>query len=172
MRKFTFALPLAIAAIAVAAPAHAEEASSKTKEFIEKAAIGGLYEIETSRAAQAQATSPDVKKFAEMMITDHGKANAGLKASVSRSGLTNPALPLTLDSDHADKVAALKKKAANDFDEAYIDEQEDAHEDAVALFKSYSEDGDNPELKKYAAETLPKLEGHLKQVKTLDEAIN
>lgn len=40
----------------------------------------------------------------------------------------------------------------------------DDHEDAVDLFKSQSESGKDPELKAFAAKTLPVLQGHLNMI--------
>lgn len=46
-------------------------------------------------------------------------------------------------------------------------DQQEAHEDAVDLFKRYSEGGENAELKAWAAKTLPALEHHLEMAKNL-----
>jgi putative membrane protein len=43
----------------------------------------------------------------------------------------------------------------------------DDHEDAVNLFKSHSESGKDPELKAFAAKTLPVLQGHLNMIKDI-----
>lgn len=171
MKTKFFALPFAMAVVAIT-PAHAEEASSKTQRFIEKAAIGGLYEVETSRIALEKSANPDVKAFAQQMIDDHTKANAGLKAAVAATTLTSPQIPTALDKEHQDEVADLKSKTGTDFDEEYISDQEDAHEDAVALFKDYASDGDNAALKEFASKTLPTLEEHKKHVESLDSTIN
>lgn len=172
MRTKYFALPFAALALGLSIPAHAEEASGKTKEFIEKAAVGGIFEIETSKAALTSSTNADVKAFAQKMVDDHTSANAGLKAAVASSGITSPAIPVSLDKEHQDKLSELKAKKGADFNEEYIDEQADAHEDAVSLFKDYAKDGDNAVLKKFAADTLPTLQAHKAQVDSLDKAIN
>lgn len=173
MKVKFLSLPLAMAAIVVTVPAYAEEASSKTLRFIEKAAVSGMYELESSKLALATSADPEVKAFAQMMIDDHEKANAGLNAAVLAAGLTpTPELPKILDKDHQDELNDLKTKTGTDFDEEYVSDQEDAHEDAVALFKDYAADGDNTVLQKFASETLPTLEAHKKHVESLDSTIN
>jgi putative membrane protein len=43
-----------------------------------------------------------------------------------------------------------------------------AHQDAVVLFNAYAKDGDDPELKKWAAKTLPHLQRHLTMAQKLN----
>ncbi|WP_425624754.1 DUF4142 domain-containing protein [Agrobacterium radiobacter] len=56
----------------------------------------------------------------------------------------------------------LKKLESAEFVEQYKEDQVLVHEDAVDLFKRYSEGGENPALKSWAAKTLPALQHHLK----------
>lgn len=169
MRILTLALPVA-AVFVLAHPAHAEPPSKKTQAFIEKAAVSNQFEIESSRLALEKSQNPEVKKFAQMMVDDHTKAGAQMKAAVAESGLTAPEIPVSLDKEHNETVAELRGKSGKDFDEEYLDEQKDAHDDAVALFRDYAKDGDNTTLQQFAAETLPTLEAHLEHVKKLEEA--
>jgi hypothetical protein len=46
-----------------------------------------------------------------------------------------------------------------EFDRAYDQMQLQAHEEAVALFSDYARNGDNTDLKTWAAQTLPHLRG-------------
>jgi putative membrane protein len=48
-----------------------------------------------------------------------------------------------------------------------VAQQVTAHQDAVALFESYAKGGDDPELKKWAAKTLPNLKRHLTMAQKL-----
>jgi putative membrane protein len=43
------------------------------------------------------------------------------------------------------------------------------HEDAVDLFKRYGDEGDNADLKAWAASTRPALEHHLMMAKDLNK---
>ena len=54
-----------------------------------------------------------------------------------------------------------------DFDQSYDQMQVKGHEDAVALFTAYAKGGADPELKKWAAKTLPNLEWHLTMAQKL-----
>ncbi|PAV70853.1 hypothetical protein WR25_25628 [Diploscapter pachys] len=53
------------------------------------------------------------------------------------------------------------------FDRSYVNNQVEAHEKAVELFRKEAASSDKAELKAFAGETLPKLEEHLKHAKEL-----
>ena len=76
-------------------------------------------------------------------------------------------LPTTMDSEHQKMLNDLQAKDGKDFDRTYDQIQLKAHQDAVALFKSYSKNGDNPELKSWAVATLPHLKEHLSMAQKL-----
>src|SRR5215212_5181894 len=67
------------------------------KTFAMKAAMGGMAEVELGKLASEKATSPDVKQFAQRMVTDHGKANDELKTVASKESID---LPTSLDGKH------------------------------------------------------------------------
>ena len=105
---------------------------------------------------------------------------AGLLASAALTGA--PAAAQTPSTqDFVNKVAisdmfevqasqiALAKQAENgkDFDQSYDQAQVKGHKDAVALFEAYAKSGDDPELKSWAAKTLPHLKEHLSMAEKL-----
>ena len=82
---------LAVAIAAIAFPAYAQSPSSKTqgtapsaatKEFVNKAAIGDMYEIQSSELAQSKAQNKEFQTFADQIIEDHTKSSNELKQLV------------------------------------------------------------------------------------------
>ena len=67
------------------------------KEWVTKAGMGGLAEVQTGNLALQKAQNADVKAFAQRMVTDHRKANEELEQLATTKGLT---LPAQLDGDH------------------------------------------------------------------------
>jgi len=133
------------------------------QQFADKAAVANLFEIETSKLAVKTSKNKDVLAFANKMITDHTKAGTAFKAAVGKAtGVTPPAEKL--DDSHQGKLDDLKTKTGEDFDKAYIDAQQDAHDEAVSLFDSYANNGDDAALKAFAAETLPTLKAHKEHI--------
>src|SRR5438270_2098432 len=50
--------------------------NAKDRDFMKKAAEGGMKEVEMGRMAEEQGKSADVKAFGRRMVTDHSKANS------------------------------------------------------------------------------------------------
>src|SRR3546814_13844408 len=65
------------------------------------------------------------------------------------------------------KAMILKLRDGENFDEAYANNQVDAHDQTSEMYQDYVEGGENADLKQFAQKTLPKLEEHLKQAKDL-----
>jgi putative membrane protein len=127
--------------------------------FAKEAAVGGMAEVDLGKLAQQNAASPDVKQFAERMVTDHGKANAELKEWASQNNVT---LPTKLDAKHQALRERLSKLNGDAFDKAYMKAMLSDHKEDVAKFRKESSSASNPELKAWAGQTLPTLEDHLK----------
>jgi putative membrane protein len=136
------------------------------EEFAKKVAISDMMEIQSSQLMLNRNPDGDTKPFAEKMVKDHQETSAELKAMVD-GGKVKATLPTALDAEHQKKFDELKAKSGKDFDSAYDHMQEQAHEQAVALFEQYARDGDNPDLKAWAAKTLPHLKEHLAMAKRL-----
>ncbi|WP_420963122.1 DUF4142 domain-containing protein [Brucella sp. IR073] len=139
----------------------------KTQDFVTEAASSDLFEIESSKLALERADAT-TKAFAQQMLTDHQKTSDELKNLVT-SGKVKATLPTAMSSAHQDMLNELKELQGEDFTKQYRSDQEDVHEDAVDLFKRYGEEGENPDLKAWAAKTLPALEHHLKMATDLNK---
>ncbi|GGG22231.1 membrane protein [Rhizobium wenxiniae] len=139
----------------------------KTEDFIMEASASDVFEIESSKLA-LQKGNDATKAYAQQMVTDHEKTTAELKALiVSGKVQGNPVTALT--EDFKEEVDELAKLEGDEFSDEYIDDQVEAHEDAVDLFKRYAEEGENADLKAWAAKTLPALEHHYKMAQDLDK---
>ncbi|HEX3809336.1 MAG TPA: DUF4142 domain-containing protein [Rhizomicrobium sp.] len=139
-----------------------------TGDFVKKAAISDMFEIQAAQLAQSQSKSAEIKAFAARMVRDHTKSTAALKAILSTTNQTGLA-PSAIDSEHMTMLSELK--TGRDFDETYVHQQVMAHEDAVALFKSYSASGEDPQIKKFAAQTLPTIEDHLSMIQKISAGL-
>jgi putative membrane protein len=60
----------------------------------------------------------------------------------------------------------LSKLSGAEFDKAYMQAMVGDHDHDVALFRTYSEQGDDPEIKQWAGKTLPTLQEHERLAKT------
>ncbi|MBW9090783.1 DUF4142 domain-containing protein [Rhizobium wenxiniae] len=139
----------------------------KTEDFIMEASASDVFEIESSKLA-LQKGNDATKAFAQQMVTDHEKTTAELKALLA-SGKVQGNPVATLTEDFKEEIDELAKLDGDEFNEEYIDDQVEAHEDAVDLFKRYAEEGENADLKAWAGKTLPALEHHYQMAQDLDK---
>src|SRR3954451_16178643 len=76
------------------------------KLFVEKAAVGGMFEVKSSQLAQQMATDANIKNFAAHMVADHTKANQELMGLARQKGWQVPA---ALDQKHQEMLDQLGK---------------------------------------------------------------
>ncbi|MFN7913791.1 MAG: DUF4142 domain-containing protein [Vicinamibacterales bacterium] len=137
------------------------QASTRTNpdhDFILEAAMGGMAEVELGQLATEKAQSDQVKQFAQRMVTDHGKANDELKSLVSSKNIN---LPTDSGAHHKAIKDRLSKLSGAAFDRAYMQEMVTDHRKDVNAFKKESTSGKDPDVKAWAAKTLPTLQEHL-----------
>src|SRR5688572_21498543 len=60
------------------------------QDFMQDAAHSGVAEVEMGKLAATNAQNAEVKSFGQMMMSDHGKANAELKSLASKKNVTLP----------------------------------------------------------------------------------
>jgi putative membrane protein len=159
-----------IFALLLVGPALAADVPTQTQKFVSNATVANQFEIDTSELALKYARSPDVKSFAQQMVTDHTAAGKDLKAALAEAKIKAPSD--SLDFAHEAKYAKLRLFTTEaGFDASYVGEQLKAHEDTVAKFKDYSANGPTPQVKAFAAKMLPTLEHHLSMAKDLNEKV-
>jgi len=135
--------------------------------FVMAAAAAGMAEVTTAKLAVERAGCAEVKQFAQKMLDDHTKANRELMAMAAAKGLSVPTTLQYTDQAEGQSLAGL---SGEDFDNCYTKGQHAAHICAVGLFTGESERGRDPEIKAWAAKTLPTLKAHKHMVKELCEA--
>lgn len=133
--------------------------SAMDTQFANKAASGGMAEVKLGELALQNASSSDVKQFAQKMVDDHSKANDKLKSVASKENITLPSDVDAKDKATYDRLSKLKGAA---FDRAYMRDMVTDHKADVAEFHREANSGKNSDLKTFASDTLPTLQEHLK----------
>jgi putative membrane protein len=131
-----------------------------THAFLDKAAQGGITEIEAGKLAMARATTPDVKEFAEMVMKDHRQAYQLLQALAQSHQVS---LPTTPRPEQRKALRKLQMKSGAAFEQAYVAAQIKAHKESIALLKAEIQRGQDIETKAFAKELLPAIETHLEE---------
>ena len=137
------------------------------KKFVKDAAQGGMVEVELGKLAAQKASSDSVKQFGQKMVDDHSKANEQLKEVASKE---NMSIPDAIDSKHQSRIDKLSKLSGESFDKAYVKDQLKDHQSDVKDFQAEAQGGTDPNVKAFAAKTLPTLQEHLSMVKDLNKS--
>ena len=138
--------------------------------YVPNAAIADMYEIAASKVALERSQNAEVKKLAQMIIDDHTKSSADLKAALGTANAGDVQIPTEMDERRKGMVDNLRQAPAAGFDKVFLTQQEAAHEEALTLHKTFADNGDNPALKAHAAKTAPVVQGHLDHINKMDDA--
>jgi putative membrane protein len=142
--------------------------TSADQAFAMGAATGGLAEVELGKLVADHASSPDVKKFGQRMVDDHGKANEELASILTQKSMTPPTTLKGKEKSTYDRLAKLNGAA---FDRAYMSDMVKDHEKDVKEFERESTSGKDPDLKAFAGKTLPTLQDHLKMAREIQSKL-
>ena len=137
--------------------------------FLREAAGVNLMEIRLGQLAQSNASHAAVKQFGQRMVNDHTKIEQDLSSMVSGNGI---ALNPTLTSDQNDKINSLQSLSGPQFDQAYISLMIQGHQTDVAQFENQSRNSDSPQVRDFAARSLPVLQQHLSYARQVGRQIN
>jgi putative membrane protein len=149
--------------------AHADDAklSDKDQKYVQDDANGGMTEVMLGKLAAEKATNADVKTFAQKMVDDHTKANDQLKDLAKTKGYE-----IKDEGEKEQKMFdKLNKLTGDDFDKEYVNMMVKDHEKAVKEFDDESKNADDADLKKWAGDTLPTLQDHLKMIQDIQSKL-
>ena len=138
------------------------------KEFVSKAGMAGLYEVQAGNLALQKAQSAEVKAFAQRMVTDHSQGNAELSRLATAKGL---ALPTELAGEPESALEHLGTLSGAEFDKAYMQHMIPDHEKTIADFDRASTSATDADVKAWAGKTLPVLQQHLQQAKDVSSKL-
>lgn len=143
--------------------ATAGKVSAADRDFMTKAAAGGMAEVALGQLGQQKASADSVKEFGGHMVDDHTKANGELKAMADAKGVTLPAEPMPAQKSAMAKIDALSGPA---FDSAFMKQMLADHKKTIALFEKCAK-GSDADVKAFATKTLPTLKAHLKMAQSV-----
>jgi putative membrane protein len=133
-----------------------------------EAAAGGMAEVQLGKLAADKASNGDVKRFAQMMVDDHTKANDELMQIAKDKQLM---APHALKPEAQAAYDRLSKLSGEQFDHAYMQHMVEDHQKDVALFKKQSQSASDPQVKQFASSTLPTLQKHLQDARDISAKV-
>ena len=138
-----------------------------SKGFAVKAGESGLYEVKLAQLAQQKASSNEVKELAKQLEQQHTAANNELAALAKQKNIT---LPTQLSGECDEAYQAFQKLDGPAFDSAYLMCNIMNHLGGIMTFQNEARNGTDPDIKAWAAKTLPVLRQHAGHIGTVAQS--
>lgn len=138
------------------------------RKMLQDLAQGNMAEVDAGKMALEKSQNAEVKRFAQQMVDDHGKALGEIQALATAKNVMLPDGPGAMAKT---KATALKALSGNLFDKEYAKRAGVGdHESTVKLLQKIQKDGKDSDLKALAGKMLPTVEHHLEMAKQLASA--
>lgn len=138
--------------------AQAAKLSEQDKTFVMKVGPGGMYEVMLGKLAEQKATQQDIKDQGNTEAHDHMLVGDKLAAAAKEAGVP---VPDKLTPEYQEQYDKISKLSGAAFDAKYLSDMKKVHAGDGAAFKKEAEEGTNPALKSFAAETYKIVQRHI-----------
>jgi putative membrane protein len=191
-RKYRRALPLVFAGIAVMSvvgnaearinprvamfasvakaaefdPLAADSLRPSERTFLRQAAEMARAEMRAAQLAVAQATSADVRTFAQQVVSDNRQISNSIDELARKKGVVMLP-PAEVTTENYGKLSEL---AAAEFDKEFVKLMSSLQEDAVKLFEKALNDAKDTDVKELAGTYLPMARDHQNKVRDLKKS--
>ena len=131
-------------------------------------------DIDAGELAAARASSADVKKFGQQMVTDHKGVNKSAVDLATKLKVTpeENETSKALKAGGEKNVANLKTLKGAAFDKAYVDHEVAYHTQVIeALDKTLIPNAKNAELKALLVKVRPAFVAHLEHAKSIQSSL-
>lgn len=140
----------------------------KNKAAISDFAYSNNAEVDMGQLANTKGTSAGVKAFAQMMVTEHQKAQNDLDTIADKRNIDLPDALKPMDKATRDSINGLTGAR---FDSAYIKSQIVAHTRTKNMFTAFRDSSTDAGLKAYVNRYLPKVQLHLQKADSIFNVI-
>jgi len=131
-------------------------------------------DVDAGKLAATKSTNPEVKKFANLMVTDHTGVNKQAVALVTKLKVTpeDNDTSKSLKAGGDKNVETLKGLKGAAFDKAYVDHEVAYHQAVLdAVDKTLIPNASNAELKALLVKVRPAFVAHLEHAKHVQASL-
>jgi len=125
-----------------------------------------MAEVQTGKLAAQKASSPEVKKFAQHMVDEHGKGLSEGEALARSKGMQPPSAP---SKKHQSALKKMESMSGEEFDRAYMQQMVKDHEDTLKKLRAAAKGAKDPEIRAAAAKKEPIVSQHLQMARSLSK---
>jgi putative membrane protein len=146
-----------------------EQVDNQDSKVLTDAASYNLLSMELGRMAEERAVTPEVKELARELTREHSDVKDDLWGIAQRKQIE---LPSDVSNEHRNTLENVSEKSGLDFDKEFVDEVISSHRDKIDDFESLTRDSDDPEIREFAINTLPKLRMQLERAERVESMLN
>jgi putative membrane protein len=133
-------------------------------KFMREMAQANLAEVQAGKMAASKASSAEVKKYGQHMVDDHSKALSENRSLAKAKGVQAPSQPA---KKHQAAMKKLEKEKGEGFDKAFMQQMVKDHEEALKLHQDAAKNAKDPQLKAAAEKSVPVIQKHLEEAKSI-----
>ncbi len=163
-----------IIAAALAVPATAGAQAINDAQIASIVVTANQVDIDAGKLAAERASRPEVKKFGELMVTDHTGVNKAAVELVTKLKVTPQDNPTSqsLKAGGDKNLANLKTLKGAAFDKAYVDQEVAYHASVIdAVDKVLIPGASNAELKALLVKVRPAFVAHLEHARNVQASL-
>ena len=142
----------------------ADVTSAQDKTFVGMVSQGGMFEVKLGQLGADRGSTQDIRDQGNTEVHDHQLVGDKLKGIMTDAGLPFPDALNASFQGQLDKIKAMQGTA---FDAAYLHAMEDVHAEDGAAFAKEAQQGTDPKLKAFAAETHRIVLRHIGELKAI-----
>ena len=125
-------------------------------------------EVSLSRIASERSTNADVKRFAQLAMTDHEKMIQEIRKLAERRGTSIMPVP---DEINEKLAAHLRELSGEELDREYMKEMVAEHAKMAAKFEAEARQEQDPIIRQWAEQQIPIFQDHLQMAQTIHEKL-
>lgn len=145
------------------------DTTAQDKMFLKASSEGGLTEITESKLALKKSKNPEIRAYAQQMITDHTKILADAKPFDDSMGV----MPATkLKPEHQQEVARLNSMSGAKFDKEYVKAMVADHHKDRGDFRDERDTTSNADLKMTVATAYDVIKEHTDHIDAIAAKMN
>jgi len=142
------------------------ETSEVSRDYVARASVANVFELEAGRLAMTRAERPDILDMARRMLDDH-TTTGGLLLQAALHTRGGVDVVREIDGPHRRLMNRLRQERGAGFERTYLDIETAHHAETLSLHRAYAATGEEPELRTVAAEIAAVIEGHLSHLRKL-----
>jgi putative membrane protein len=136
--------------------------------FAKQAAINGMADITLAKLALTKTVNARIKDFADMIVVDHKRIFGELTNLVRTKSIN---LPAAMDAQHRQTADSLSRLSQPGFDKAFARVMAGERKNALDLMLREAKNGEDADLKTFAAATAPVIKTQLDSISKIKESL-